>query len=370
VIAPYPAGNFTQTNYVGAVRDANDTWYRSWTCDSGYASFGSGNELQHGSGLRLTRPDRRHVAGPSPAPPGGAAADHDSFCAPAAALAQARRGGPPVDSADRTLRRRRDCRDAAEPRQQPAARREPVIEVSAPGADAPADIVVRGRRNIVRATPEVVSVLSSEDIARTGEGDIAGALQRVPGLSVVGNGFVYVRGLGDRYSLALLNGLALPSPEPLRRVVPLDIFPTSVIGSALVQKSYSVNYPGEFGGGVINLTTTAIPRASRSCRSAPASAATPKPPASSATPITAAAPTGSASTMASGTIDGVFGDAFRSNRVIGEGTNFTRARSRRSPPTSPTAAPPCFSATRHSGQLSASTCRAARPSTSAGPSSA
>ncbi len=132
------------------------------------------------------------------------------------------------------------------------------IEVSAPGAD----IVVRGTRagNVVRQVPQVVSVLSSEDIARTGEGDIAGALQRVTGLSVVGNGFVFVRGLGDRYSLALLNGSPLPSPEPLRRVVPLDIFPTGVIASSLVQKSYSVNYPGEFGGGVINLTTPAVPR--------------------------------------------------------------------------------------------------------------
>lgn len=138
------------------------------------------------------------------------------------------------------------------------------VEISTPGADpgASEDIVVTGTRtpNIVRRTPQVVSVLSAEDIARTGEGDIAGALQRVTGLSVVGNGFVFVRGLGDRYSLALLNGSPLPSPEPLRRVVPLDIFPTSVIASALVQKSYSVNYPGEFGGGVINLTTRAIPR--------------------------------------------------------------------------------------------------------------
>jgi TonB-dependent receptor len=138
------------------------------------------------------------------------------------------------------------------------------IEVSAPGAN-PGDareIVVVGRNipNVVRSTPEVVSVLSTEDIARTGEGDIAGALQRVTGLSVVGNGFVFVRGLGDRYSLALLNGSPLPSPEPLRRVVPLDIFPTGVIASSLVQKSYSVNYPGEFGGGVINLTTIANPR--------------------------------------------------------------------------------------------------------------
>jgi len=151
----------------------------------------------------------------------------------------------------------------ADPPAPPPPPPEQEIEVSAPGAEVSGpDIVIRGTRtpNNVRRTPQVISVLSAEDIARTGEGDIAGALQRVTGLSVVGNGFVYVRGLGDRYSLALLNGSPLPSPEPLRRVVPLDIFPTSVIASSLVQKSYSVNYPGEFGGGVINLTTPAVPR--------------------------------------------------------------------------------------------------------------
>lgn len=131
------------------------------------------------------------------------------------------------------------------------------VEVSIPGGG----IVVVGRRaaNIERSAPQVVSVLSTADIKRTGEGDIAGSLQRVTGLSVVGSGYVYVRGLGDRYSLALLNGSPLPSPEPLKRVVPLDIFPTSVIASTLVQKSFSANFPGEFGGGVINLTTKAIP---------------------------------------------------------------------------------------------------------------
>jgi TonB-dependent receptor len=137
------------------------------------------------------------------------------------------------------------------------------VEVSAPGADPSAgqEVVVVGRNipNTVRATAQIVSVLSTADIARTGEGDIAGALTRVTGLSVVGNGFVFVRGLGDRYSSSLLNGSPLPSPEPLRRSVPLDIFPTTIVGSALVQKTYSVNYPGEFGGGVINLTTKAIP---------------------------------------------------------------------------------------------------------------
>ena len=147
--------------------------------------------------------------------------------------------------------------DVADPA--PAEEAEP--DVSIPGG-ADQEIVVTGRYtpNVVRSTPEVVSVLSSADIARTGEGDISGSLQRVTGLSVVGNGFVYVRGLGDRYSLALLNGSPLPSPEPLKRVVPLDIFPSNVIDSTLVQKSYSVNFPGEFGGGVINLTTKSTPR--------------------------------------------------------------------------------------------------------------
>ena len=131
-------------------------------------------------------------------------------------------------------------------------------EISVPGG---ASIIVTGRRNRnpERSSTQVLNVLSAEDIARTGEGDIAGALSRVTGLSLVGNGRVFVRGLGDRYSLALLNGLPLPSPEPLSRVVPLDIFPTTVIASSLVQKTYSANYPGEFGGGVINLTTKAVP---------------------------------------------------------------------------------------------------------------
>ncbi|MEP0391915.1 MAG: TonB-dependent receptor [Erythrobacter sp.] len=131
------------------------------------------------------------------------------------------------------------------------------LEISVPGGR----IIVTGRRNRdpARSSTQVLNVLTEADIARTGEGDIAGALTRVTGLSVVGDGRVFVRGLGDRYSLALLNGLPLPSPEPLSRVVPLDIFPTNVVASSLVQKTYSANYPGEFGGGVINLTTKAVP---------------------------------------------------------------------------------------------------------------
>jgi hypothetical protein len=136
------------------------------------------------------------------------------------------------------------------------------LDVAGPGGLVVLEeVTVRADRivDVQQAATEVVSLLTAEDISRTGEGDIAGALSFVPGLSVVGGGFVFVRGLGDRYSLALLNGSPLPSPEPLRRAVPLDLFPTGVVASSLVQKTYSPNYPGEFGGGVINLTTLAIP---------------------------------------------------------------------------------------------------------------
>jgi hypothetical protein len=145
--------------------------------------------------------------------------------------------------------------------QQPAAEEvaEEVVDIDIAG-----EIVVVGRRdrNIQQATTQVISVLSAEDIARTGDGDVAGALSRVTGLSVASNGFVYVRGLGDRYSQAFLNGSPLPSPEPLRRAVPLDIFPTDIVASSLVQKSFSANMPGEFGGGLINITTLAVPKES------------------------------------------------------------------------------------------------------------
>jgi len=150
--------------------------------------------------------------------------------------------------------------DAAAAADAPPA--EEAVDVSIPGGGD--EIVVTGRRerDVIKSSQQVISILGTADIARTGEGNIAGALGRVTGLSVVGSGFVYVRGLGDRYSLALLNGSPLPSPEPLRRIVPLDLFPSGVIASSLVQKSYSVNFPGEFGGGVINLTTKSVPKES------------------------------------------------------------------------------------------------------------
>lgn len=105
----------------------------------------------------------------------------------------------------------------------------------------------------------VADVLSIEQISRAGDSDVAGALRRVTGLTLVDGKYVYVRGLGERYSSVLLNGAAIPSPDPSRRVVPLDLFPVEILQGVLIQKSFSAEMPGEFGGGTIQLRTKGIP---------------------------------------------------------------------------------------------------------------
>ena len=122
-------------------------------------------------------------------------------------------------------------------------------------------VVVRGRfiPNEKRATSEISSLLDSEDFRVTGDPDAASALRRVTGLTISRGKFVFVRGLNERYTSAVLNGSPLPSPEPLRRVAPLDLFPTGILDSVLVQKTWSPEYSAEFGGGVIDLRTKSVP---------------------------------------------------------------------------------------------------------------
>lgn len=123
------------------------------------------------------------------------------------------------------------------------------------------EIVVRGTNipDEKRATSEISSVLTAEKLERSGDSNIADALRRVTGLSLSQGKFVVVRGLNERYSNLSLNGSPLPSPEPLRRVAPLDLFPTSVVGTALVQKTFSPEFSGEFGGGLIELRSKGLP---------------------------------------------------------------------------------------------------------------
>lgn len=107
--------------------------------------------------------------------------------------------------------------------------------------------------------PFSADYLSFEAISRAGDADIAAALRRVPGLTVVDGKFVYVRGLGERYSSVQVNGAAVPSPELTRSVIPLDLFPTSIVESIKIQKSPSPDQPASFGGGSIDIRTKSVP---------------------------------------------------------------------------------------------------------------
>jgi TonB-dependent receptor len=97
------------------------------------------------------------------------------------------------------------------------------------------------------------------EIARTPAANAAQAAQRVPGATIVGNRFVYVRGLGERYTNALLNGAPLPSPEPDRAAIPLDVFPSLIVDSLSIVKTFTPDVPADFAGGSVRIQTRELP---------------------------------------------------------------------------------------------------------------
>ena len=103
--------------------------------------------------------------------------------------------------------------------------------------------------------------ISTEEISRLPASDAGEAIKRVTGISIVGGRYVFVRGLGERYSNTLLNNVEIPSPEPNRRVVPMDIFPASLLSSLQTVKTFSPDQPGGFAGGSVQVFTKDFPEA-------------------------------------------------------------------------------------------------------------
>ncbi|MEO8026863.1 MAG: TonB-dependent receptor [Bryobacteraceae bacterium] len=110
-----------------------------------------------------------------------------------------------------------------------------------------------------KLSPLVSDSISRDELSSGSSSDAAGALQKVTGVSVVGDGFVYVRGLGERYSSTSLNGAMIPTTEPEKRVVPLDLFPSGMIENIKIAKTYSPDLPSEFSGGLVQLQTVEFP---------------------------------------------------------------------------------------------------------------
>lgn len=130
-----------------------------------------------------------------------------------------------------------------------------VEKVGAVAASTEAMLV---ERKLAAVTSDAIS---TEEIRRSVASDAAAAVQKVTGVSVVEGGYVYVRGLGERYSATMLNSAMIPTTEPERRVVPLDLFPANLISSIKILKSYSPDLPGEFSGGLVQMQTVEFPTA-------------------------------------------------------------------------------------------------------------
>lgn len=129
------------------------------------------------------------------------------------------------------------------------------------------EVVVVGRLQSVAASlvderlelPYSADFLGFEAISRAGDSTIGSALRRVTGLTLVDGKFIYIRGLGERYSSVTVNGAAVPSPDLARSVIPLDLFPSSIVESLKVQKSWGPDLPANFGGGAIDIRTRSVP---------------------------------------------------------------------------------------------------------------
>jgi len=111
----------------------------------------------------------------------------------------------------------------------------------------------------VKNATGVENVISYESMTEKNVSTASDATKKMVGLSVVGSKYVFVRGMGDRYNYAYLNGIPLPSPDPDNKVIPLDIFPSSVIQSISVKKAFTPELYGDFAGGAIDIRTKQYP---------------------------------------------------------------------------------------------------------------
>lgn len=113
--------------------------------------------------------------------------------------------------------------------------------------------------NLQKRSVALMDGLSIQSIKKSGSSDIASAIKSVPGVSVQGGKFVYVRGLGDRYTKSILNGMDVPGLDPDRNTLQLDIFPTNILDNIIVIKSATADQPADFTGGVVDIVTKDLP---------------------------------------------------------------------------------------------------------------
>ena len=125
-----------------------------------------------------------------------------------------------------------------------------------------ADAVLNNEAGLLRQRQKSIAfsdAISTESISKSGAGNVAGALKKVVGASVVGGKYVFIRGLGDRYTSSHLNGLELPSADPNKKAFQLDIFPSSLLDNITTLKTFTPDKPGNFSGGLVDVKTKDFP---------------------------------------------------------------------------------------------------------------
>ena len=110
-----------------------------------------------------------------------------------------------------------------------------------------------------RNAVNIVNSVSAEQISKSPDSDAGQAIQRVSGVTVQDGKYIFVRGLGERYTTTTLNGSRIPSPEPERKVVPLDMFPSGLLEGITTSKTFTPEQPGDFSGAEVNLKTREFP---------------------------------------------------------------------------------------------------------------
>lgn len=133
---------------------------------------------------------------------------------------------------------------------------EEVVITAEAAKDSEAGLLVQRQKSI-----SVSDAISAEQISRTGSGDAAEAVKQVVGASVVDGKYVYVRGLGERYSSTQLNGVELPSSDPNKKAFQLDLLPTNLLDNIVTIKTFTPDKPGNFSGGIVDVGTKNFPDA-------------------------------------------------------------------------------------------------------------
>lgn len=112
---------------------------------------------------------------------------------------------------------------------------------------------------VKRKSANLIDGISAASFKKIGDSDAASAVKRVTGVSIEGGKYVYVRGLGDRYTKTMLNNVDIPGLDPDKNSLQIDIFPTNLIDNIIVTKTAVAELPADFAGGIVNIETKDFP---------------------------------------------------------------------------------------------------------------